>query len=161
MQHSRFWALEMLDAELPFSEFAYGVLGASSPTLMYRISKRETRILIDIPDKMRQTLGDLQAVRTHIKERVALAFPKSVQLCLEEALKSGRLRSMSACWLSSAVNHASGLIVLGDALNMRHPLTGGGMTVGLKDVALLTDMLRSTSLEDTDAVLDLMKKFHW
>jgi squalene monooxygenase len=27
-----------------------------------------------------------------------------------------------------------GVVVLGDALNMRHPLTGGGMTVTLRDV---------------------------
>jgi squalene monooxygenase len=27
-----------------------------------------------------------------------------------------------------------GVLVIGDALNMRHPLTGGGMTVSLRDV---------------------------
>ncbi len=30
----------------------------------------------------------------------------------------------------------------GDAFNMRHPLTGGGMTVALSDAALLSDMLQ-------------------
>ncbi len=30
----------------------------------------------------------------------------------------------------------------GDAFNMRHPLTGGGMTVALSDTQLLCDMLR-------------------
>ena len=30
----------------------------------------------------------------------------------------------------------------GDAFNMRHPLTGGGMTVALSDAQLLCDMLR-------------------
>lgn len=36
-----------------------------------------------------------------------------------------------------------GALLLGDAFNMRHPLTGGGMTVALNDVSLLCDMLRS------------------
>ena len=33
------------------------------------------------------------------------------------------------------------LSLAGDAFNMRHPLTGGGMTVALSDAALLSDML--------------------
>jgi squalene monooxygenase len=44
------------------------------------------------------------------------------------------------------------MIMLGHAMNMRHPLTGGGMTVALKDVVLLGD---------TRAVLEQMRKFHW
>jgi squalene monooxygenase len=35
-----------------------------------------------------------------------------------------------------------GAILLGDAFNMRHPLTGGGMTVVLNDVILLREMLK-------------------
>ncbi len=56
------------------------------------------------------------------------------------------------------------MIMLGDAMNMRHPLMGGGMTVVLKDVALLGARLIPTEvplLEDTGAVLDQMRKFHW
>jgi len=33
-------------------------------------------------------------------------------------------------------------LLLGDAFNMRHPLTGGGMTVALSDCKLLSDMLQ-------------------
>ena len=32
-------------------------------------------------------------------------------------------------------------MMIGDALNMRHPLTGGGMTVALTDVQLLGSLL--------------------
>ena len=35
-----------------------------------------------------------------------------------------------------------GALLLGDAFNMRHPLTGGGMTVALSDTKLLCDMLQ-------------------
>lgn len=38
--------------------------------------------------------------------------------------------------------HQPGALLLGDAFNMRHPLTGGGMTVALSDAKLLCDMLR-------------------
>jgi len=33
-------------------------------------------------------------------------------------------------------------LLLGDSFNMRHPLTGGGMTVALSDTKLLADMLQ-------------------
>lgn len=53
---------------------------------------------------------------------------------------------------------------MGDALNMRHPLTGGGMTVAFKDAVILMDLLSPESvadLGDTEKVLSKMKEFHW
>ena len=45
-----------------------------------------------------------------------------------------------------------GVILLGDAWNMRHPLTGGGMTVAFHDVQLLTpELLKLKDLNDWDA----------
>jgi squalene monooxygenase len=34
-----------------------------------------------------------------------------------------------------------GVILMGDSLNMRHPLTGGGMTVALLDVEIISNLL--------------------
>jgi len=56
------------------------------------------------------------------------------------------------------------LIMLGDAMNMRHPLTGGGMTVAFNDVVLLSNLLSPANvptLEDTNAVIAAMSTFHW
>lgn len=36
------------------------------------------------------------------------------------------------------------MILIGDAWNMRHPLTGGGMTVAFHDVVLLRDLISET-----------------
>jgi len=47
-----------------------------------------------------------------------------------------------------AGNGSSGVVLLGDAWNMRHPLTGGGMTVALKDAEALADALRGATLEE-------------
>ncbi|RYO80001.1 hypothetical protein DL764_009947 [Monosporascus ibericus] len=47
---------------------------------------------------------------------------------------------------------------------MRHPLTGGGMTVGLNDVVILQDLLGPHKIPDRKgdrAVLRRMRKFHW
>lgn len=42
-----------------------------------------------------------------------------------ESLETERLRSMPNGFLPPSVNQTDGMIVLGDAMNMRHPLTGG------------------------------------
>ena len=55
-----------------------------------------------------------------------------------------------------------GVILLGDAWNMRHPLTGGGMTVALSDVVLLAPMLVAVpDLADWHAVTEVLHRWHW
>lgn len=39
----------------------------------------------------------------------------------------------------------AGVLLLGDALNMRHPLTGGGMTVAFNDCKILSELLGTDS----------------
>ncbi|KTG31975.1 hypothetical protein cypCar_00022360 [Cyprinus carpio] len=50
----------------------------------------------------------------------------------------------------------------GDAYNMRHPLTGGGMSVVLNDIRIWRELLKNIpDLYDNTAVLQAKKKFHW
>lgn len=54
-----------------------------------------------------------------------------------------RLRSMPNSYLPAYPQGRStpGVILAGDSMNMRHPLTGGGMSVALNDCLLLTELL--------------------
>jgi squalene monooxygenase len=131
---------------------------------MYQISARETRILIDIPNEVNRRLGTTDAVKNYIRQRIAPSLPSSAQPSLERAIREGRLRSMPNAWMPSTRNTTPGLVMLGDASNMRHPVTGAGMTVAFKDAVLLADLLGPTrvpSLDDTQAVLVELRRFHW
>ena len=56
----------------------------------------------------------------------------------------------------------AGVMLLGDSWNMRHPLTGGGMTVALNDVVLLTRLFNDVKhLDDWDEVSHMLHKWHW
>jgi len=44
---------------------------------------------------------------------------------------------------------------------MRHPLGGGGMTVGLKDTVLLMKMIGDLDFSDRETVLDELLDFHY
>lgn len=91
-------------------------------------------------------------------------FTYSLQPSFYAALETERLRSMPNSWLPPSSNRQAGLIMLGDALNMRHPLTGGGMTVAFWDVVHLRSLLSKQKVmdfADTKSVTKTMKALHW
>lgn len=54
-----------------------------------------------------------------------------------------------------------GALLIGDAFNMRHPLTGGGVTVALSDVVVLRDLLRPLAdLNDAALLCKYLESFY-
>lgn len=47
------------------------------------------------------------------------------------AIEKGNIRTMNNRSMPAAPSTTPGALLLGDSFNMRHPLTGGGMTVAL------------------------------
>ena len=77
-----------------------------------------------------------------------------------KALVTQQIRSMPNSFLPPAPIHLPGMILLGDAMNMRHPLTGAGMSVALHDILIWRDLLRGVpDLRDHSAILSCSRKF--
>ena len=161
---SKFWGLELIDVPLPLPEHGHVVLGDGAPVLLYQIGKHETRALVDIPDSTPTASVSAGGVKSHLLNVVLPSLPRQVQPSFRSALENGTLRSMPNSFLPPTTARQPGLILLGDALNMRHPLTGGGMTVALNDVVLLSTLLHPSLVPDlssTSLVLKQMRTFHW
>ncbi|KAF2215360.1 hypothetical protein CERZMDRAFT_110058 [Cercospora zeae-maydis SCOH1-5] len=161
---SKFWALELIDADLPMPNHGHVLLGEGKPVLLYQIGTHETRALIDIPNDLPSASVQNGGVKGHLKNIVLPSLPKRVQPSFAAAIEKDRLRSMPNSWLPPTTNKTPGLLILGDAMNMRHPLTGGGMTVAFNDVVLLSELLAPEvvpDLGDTKLVLQQMRTFHW
>lgn len=161
---SKFWGLELIDASLPMPNHGHVILGDGAPVLLYQIGTHETRALVDIPENLPSAAVKNGGVKGHLQKVVLPSLPKQVQPSFQAAIERDRLRSMPNSWLPPTTNKQAGLLVLGDAMNMRHPLTGGGMTVAFNDVVLLADLLSPEnvpSLDDTKLVLKQMRSFHW
>ena len=78
-----------------------------------------------------------------------------------EAVADGQVRSMPNNFLAPAPVERRGVMCLGDALNMRHPLTGAGMTVAFNDVLIIRELLRDiVDLRDYDAMLRASRAFY-
>lgn len=79
-----------------------------------------------------------------------------------DALEKGHIRSMPNSFLPSAPVPTPGLLILGDALNMRHPLTGAGMSVALNDALIWRELLSDIpSLQDHARILQCSRQFQW
>lgn len=59
-----------------------------------------------------------------------MQVPEQLREAFLTAVAEGSIRSMQNKLMPAAPLHRPGALLLGDAFNMRHPLTGGGMTVG-------------------------------
>lgn len=159
---SNFVGLILKNAKLPAPNHGHVVLGNNAPVLIYQIGQGETRILVDVPGKLPSVAtGELHK---YLRERVLPDLPSSLQEPFSEAVETGRLKSMPNSFLPPSINKTEGIVLLGDAMNMRHPLTGGGMTVAFNDVVLLSKLLSPKfvpSFKDTRLVLSQMNAFHW
>jgi squalene monooxygenase len=161
---SKFFGLELIDAELPRPNHGHVILSDAPPILIYQIGTHETRILIDVPKDLPSAAAKNGGVKNHLLNVALPNLPESVQPSFRRAIEAGKLRSMPNSFLPSSAQKTPGLIILGDAMNMRHPLTGGGMTVGFNDVLLLSQLLSPEevpNLEITSQVLKQISRFHW
>ncbi|XP_051722201.1 squalene monooxygenase [Ctenopharyngodon idella] len=132
------------------------VLADPSPVLIYQISSNETRVLVDVRGEMPRD------IMQYMTEKIYPQLPEHLKEPFMLALQNDRLRTMPASFLPPSPVNKQGVLLLGDAYNMRHPLTGGGMSVVLNDVRIWRDLLKNIpDLYDNTAVHQAKKKFHW
>ncbi|KAF0699306.1 Aste57867_10096 [Aphanomyces stellatus] len=146
-----------MEATVPFRQHGHVILAEPSPILMYQISQTETRVLVDVPGKVpSQSSGALEA---HLLTHVAPQIPDASRAAFIEAVKTGPVKSMPNREFMTTQPTMGRVIMLGDSFNMRHPLTGGGMTVALKDVVLLNDLLKDADLTRAADVAAVRRAF--
>ncbi|KAK7368874.1 hypothetical protein VNO80_10906 [Phaseolus coccineus] len=63
--------------------------------------------------------------------------------------------------MSASPQPTPGALLMGDAFNMRHPLTGGGMTVALSNIVVLRDLLKPLrNLHDASALCRYLESLY-
>lgn len=202
---SHFVGLVLEDADLPSPHHGHVILGkrdlnapaaeqaaaaadaenpdkpSLGPVLVYQLATHETRMLVDIRGSKLPPQRDLAAfLRKHVTPILPKPIVASFETALDKALsgdKAYRLRSMPNSYLPPYPQgrDAQGAFLAGDSLNMRHPLTGGGMTVAFSDTVLLTELLGGgesvgdvhgdergvVDLEEWHEVTERLEEWHW
>jgi len=155
---SHFVALLLKDCPLPYPNYGYVTLADPAPVLCYQIATNEIRMLIAVPDPLPSASnGDLKRfIQEHVVPQLPDFFHEAIERALEEQIRSTPCRILP----TRAVERPGGFS-LGDSLNMRHPLTGGGMTVAFSDVVLITRLLEPLDdLSDRHAVSQALRPFY-
>lgn len=92
---------------------------------------------------------------------IFIQVPPELHDAFTSAVDNGNIRTMPNRTMPAAPYPTPGAVLLGDAFNMRHPLTGGGMTVALSDIVVLRDLLRPLqNLNDADALCRYLESFY-
>ncbi|KAJ7037949.1 squalene epoxidase-domain-containing protein [Mycena alexandri] len=146
------------DAPLPLHEYGTVVLvEGAGPVLLYQISKHETCMFVDVKSPVP---SDLKA---YLLTEIIPKLPIPLRCAAQCALTKNRLRRTPNSFLPAVQQGAcAGVFLLGDAWNMRHPLTGGGMTVALDDVLLLRSLLGTLpDFKDRAQTTRVLRKWHW
>ncbi|KAM8811445.1 ERG1 monooxygenase, partial [Eudromia elegans] len=138
------------------ANYAELVLAKTSPVLIYQISSTETRVLVDIRGEMPKNLKE------YMIENIHPQLPEHLKEPFLTAVQNDRLRTMPASFLPPSAVNKKGVLLLGDAYNIRHPLTGGGMSVVLNDVKIWRSLLQNIPdlYEDSD-ILQAKRTFYW
>jgi 2-polyprenyl-6-methoxyphenol hydroxylase-like FAD-dependent oxidoreductase len=153
---SYFVGLLLTGCRLPVPDSAVVVLANPSPILFYPVSSTEIRCLVDVPGLKLPSVATGEMAQ-HLRS-LAEQVPPTLREAYLEAVNAGSFRSMQNKLMAAQPLHQAGALLLGDSFNMRHPLTGGGMTVALSDTKLLCDMLAGP-LDLADPVLTAQQTF--
>jgi squalene monooxygenase len=146
---------------LPRPGHGHVVLGDPSPVLFYPISSKEVRCLVDIPAHVKMPSVASGAMAEYVLTKIVPQVPEKLRAPLIRAVEGGQFKSMMNKTMPAQPKRTPGAVLIGDAFNMRHPLTGGGMTVAFSDVVTMKSMLSPLpTFKDTAAVRERMDAFY-
>ncbi|KAL3721171.1 hypothetical protein ACJRO7_005915 [Eucalyptus globulus] len=157
---SCFVGLVLENCRLPFENHGHVVLADPSPILFYPISSHEIRCLVDVPGQTVPSITNGELAQ-YLKTVVAPQVPTELHDSFITAIDTGNVKPMANRSMPANPCPTPGALLLGDAFNMRHPLTGGGMTVALSDVFVLRDLLRPLSdFNDASTLCRYLESFY-
>ncbi|KAG2694499.1 hypothetical protein I3760_08G147700 [Carya illinoinensis] len=157
---SCFVGLVLENCELPFANHGHVILADPSPILFYPISSTEVRCLVDVPGQKLPSVANGE-MANNLKTVVAPQIPAELKEAFISAVDKGNIRTMPNRSMPADPLPTPGALLMGDAFNMRHPLTGGGMTVALSDIVVLRDLLKPLhDLNDAPSLSKYLESFY-
>ncbi|GFP78875.1 squalene monooxygenase [Phtheirospermum japonicum] len=157
---SSFVGLILENCELPFANHGHLILANPSPILFYSISSNEVRCMVDVPGQKLPSLANGEMAK-YLKTDVAPQVPQELLNAFISAVDKGNIRTMRNISMPAARCPKPGALLIGDAFNMRHAFTGGGMTVALYDIVVIRNLLRNLrNLKDTDTLCKHLQSFY-
>ena len=155
---SYFMGLILKNLELEDPSLGHMILTGEAPILVYPIKTNSYRILIDYPGEKPPRLGAKSIQK--IKEEISAVLPTYMLKSFEEAIDTEQIKVMPNHRMNAQAFRKNGVVLLGDSLNMRHPITGGGMTATFNDILSLNKCLDHVPYENERELFSAIEKYY-
>lgn len=154
-----FLGLVLENCDLPYPNHGHVIMSGNSPVLLYPITSTGTRALIDFQGDTAPRMGD--ELKQHLLNKIGPFIPESAKPSYINAVNAGKYKVFPNHRLPATPILKKGVVLLGDSLNMRHPLTGGGMTASFSDCYNLGNcLLQIENWWNTKEIELAVKKFY-
>ncbi|KFK27699.1 hypothetical protein AALP_AA8G417000 [Arabis alpina] len=99
---------------------------------------------------------------TYFKKIIAAQIPPKLREIYMKGINDGaKMKVVATKNMWAMLSKKKGVIVLGDAFNMRHPVIASGMMVLLSDILILRSLLKPLSnLSDANKVSEILEYFY-
>ena len=157
--NGHFLGLLLKNCELPYPNHGHMFMGNHPPFVIYPVTSNAWRILIDFKGEQAPKFGP--DFKKFLLETFAGHIPQSARTSFVDAVDEGNFKMFPNHRLPAMPIKKAGAVLLGDSLNMRHPLTGGGMTAVFADVKNLGENLETVKdFSDKKAVSKAVQKYY-
>ena len=143
---SYFMGLVLKDLDLEFPSLGHMIVSGDAPILVYPIHTNAYRILIDYPGEKPPRIGTKSIEK--FKADISAVLPEEMRASFINAIENDQLKVMPNHSMKAQAFRKKGAVLLGDSLNMRHPVTGGGMTACFTDIISLNKELAAVDLNE-------------
>lgn len=127
----------------------------SRAIVMYPISSTETRVMLDTTGIQPRNLKDF------LQEELYPYIPAHQKEAFLLGLQNENIKTFPTRYVPGVAVDKPGVLILGDAFNLRHPFTAAGMTIILNDIAIIKSLLQKIpDLYDDEAILKAKKQFY-
>ncbi|KAF8082522.1 hypothetical protein N665_0822s0032 [Sinapis alba] len=130
-------------------------------TMLYRISSTDVRCGVELfPGNIPSISNGEMA--TFLKNNMAPQVPPELRKIFLKGIDEGaQIKAMPTKRMEATLSEKQGVIVLGDAFNMRHPAIASGMMVLLSDILILRRLLQPLpNLGDANKISEVIKSFY-
>lgn len=134
------------------------IVCGKSPILVYPINQTDWRILIDFPGDKAPRMGS--KMTDYLQQEIYPNIPEGMRQAFIDAMDEGDIKVMPNHNLKARAFRKEGVALLGDSLNMRHPLTGGGMTAVFLDIITLNTELQKINRNNPAEVYHAVVKYY-
>ncbi|KAL1210246.1 Squalene epoxidase 5 [Cardamine amara subsp. amara] len=137
------------------------IMAKPSFAMLYQISSTDVRCVFEIfPDNMPSISNGEMA--TFVKNTIAPQVPLKLRKLFLKGIDEGaQIKTMPTKSMGATLSEKKGVILLGDAFNMRHPAVASGMMVLLSDILILRRLLKPLSnLGDANKISEIIKSFY-